>query len=60
LDLGGDLADAAETLLKVRTLLAFDRRAACYPIHRTERCAVRRAPDDLLDDLAIHGSLLGR
>jgi hypothetical protein len=60
LSLDGDLADAGDTLLKIRTLLAFDRHAARYPIYRTERCAVRRPLVELLDDLALHSNFVAQ
>ncbi len=52
-----DLADPAETLLKLRALLSFDRNAARYAVQRTVRCAVRRPLEELFDDLALHTGL---
>ena len=45
--------DLAETVLTLRTLRALDTRAANYPVHRVERCAVRRPVAELLDDIAL-------
>jgi hypothetical protein len=53
----GDLADPADTLLKLRALLSFDRSAARYAVQRTVRCAVRRPLEELFDDLALHTGL---
>jgi ATPase family associated with various cellular activities (AAA) len=53
----GDLADPADTLLKLRALLSFDRSAASYAVQRTVRCAVRRPLEELFDDLALHTGL---
>jgi hypothetical protein len=53
----GDLADPADTLLKLRALLSFDRGAARYAVQRTVRCAVRRMLEELFDDLALHSGL---
>ncbi len=50
----GDLADPADTLLKLRALLSFDRGAARYAVQRTVRCAVRRPLEELFDELALH------
>ncbi len=50
----GDLADPADTLLKLRALLSFDRSAARYAVQRTVRCAVRRPLEELFDDIALH------
>jgi hypothetical protein len=60
LSLRGDLSDPAETLLKLRALQSFDRGAACYAIHRTVRCAVRRPLDEVFDDLALHSALVAQ
>ena len=60
LALRGDLSDPGETLLKLRALQSFDRAAACYAIHRTVRCAVRRPLDEVFDDLALHADLLAQ
>ncbi len=49
-----DLADLADTLLKLRALQSFDRSPTRYAIQRTVRCAVRRALEELFDDLALH------
>ena len=54
LTLRGDLADPADTLLKIRALQSFDRSAIRYAIQRTVRCAVRRPLEELFDDLALH------
>ena len=53
----GEFSDTTEALLRVRTLEAFDRGGENYPVHRVERCAVRRSTDALLDDLALRSSL---
>ena len=53
----GDLAEPADTLLKLRALQSFDRGAARYAIQRTLRCAVRRPLEELFDDLALHTGL---
>jgi len=45
--------DLAETVLTLRTLRALDTRAANYPVHRVERCAVRSPVAELLDDIAL-------
>ena len=60
LALRGDLADPADTLLKLRALLSFDRRATRYAIQRTVRCAVRRPLEALFDDLALHTDLIAQ
>jgi hypothetical protein len=60
LALRGDLADPADTLLKLRALLSFDRRAARYAIQRTVRCSVRRPLEALFDDLALHTDLVAQ
>ena len=52
--LRGDLADPADTLLKIRALQSFDRSARRYAIQRTVRCAVRRPLEELFDNLALH------
>src|SRR6202453_2610016 len=52
-----DLADPADTLLKLRALLSFDRNAARYAVQRTARCAVCRPLEELFDDLALHTGL---
>jgi hypothetical protein len=54
LTLRGDLADPADTLLKIRALQSFDHNAMRYAIQRTVRCAVRRPLEELFDDLALH------
>jgi hypothetical protein len=54
LTLRGDLADPADTLLKIRALRSFDQSAMRYAIQRTVRCAVRRPLEELFDDLALH------
>jgi hypothetical protein len=54
LTLRGDMADPADTLLKIRALQSFDRSAMRYAIQRTVRCAVRRPLEELFDDLALH------
>jgi hypothetical protein len=57
LTLGSGYGDVVGMLLRIRTLRAFDRGAARYPVHRTERCAVRRPLDELLEQIALQGSL---
>lgn len=49
--------ELADTLLTLRTLRAMDIGAARYPVHRVERCAVRRPVAELLDDLALQSGL---
>lgn len=49
--------ELAETLLTLRTLRALDVGAARYPIHRVERCAVRKPGAELLDDMAVQSGL---
>lgn len=56
----GDLADPADTLLKLRALLSFDHGATRYAIHRTVRCAVRRPLEALFDDLALQAHLVAQ
>jgi hypothetical protein len=60
LALRGELADPADTLLKLRALLSFDRRAARYAIQRTVRCSVRRPLEALFDDLALQTDLVAQ
>lgn len=54
LSLRGDLADPADTLLKLRAMQAFDRGAMRYAIQRTVRCASTRPLEELFDDLALN------
>ena len=49
--------ELADTLLTLRTLRAMDIGAARYPVHRVERCAVRKPVAELLDDLALQSGL---
>ncbi len=56
----GDLSDPADVLLKLRALQSFDRGAARYAIQRTVRCAVRRAVEEVFDDLALHTDLVAQ
>lgn len=51
LSLQGDLA---QTLIQLRAIQSFDRRAMSYAIQRTLRCAARRPIDEVFDDLALH------
>lgn len=52
-----DLDDLAGTLLNLRSLRAFNRAPARYPIHRVVRCAVRADVANLFDDLALRSGL---
>lgn len=49
-----DLSDIGEAVFKTRALQAFDSAATRYPIHRHVRCAVKRAVQDVFDDLALN------
>ncbi len=60
LNVRGELADPADTLLKLRVLQSFDRGAKRYAIQRTVRCAVRRPLEELFDDLALHTDLVAQ
>ncbi|HLF13169.1 MAG TPA: hypothetical protein VJA26_18360, partial [Gammaproteobacteria bacterium] len=60
LALRGDLGDLADTILKVRALQAIDCSARTFPIHRNVRYAVRRAIEELFDDLALHTGLVAQ
>ncbi|MBS0366083.1 MAG: AAA family ATPase [Proteobacteria bacterium] len=48
----GEPAEVGNVLLAARTLRAFDRGAAHYPIHRLIRAAARRPVEELFDELA--------
>jgi hypothetical protein len=50
LSLQGDLA---QTLIQLRAIQTFDKRAMSYAIQRTVRCAVRRPIEELFDELAL-------
>jgi SpoVK/Ycf46/Vps4 family AAA+-type ATPase len=60
LALRADLADLADTVLKVRALQAFDCSARTFPVHRNVRYAVRRPIEELFDDLALNTGLVAQ
>jgi hypothetical protein len=51
--LGGEFADIADVLLKLRALQSFSQNPARYPLHRVVRCAVRQELPELFDALAV-------
>jgi hypothetical protein len=53
----GELADPADTAVRLRALRSFARGAARYAIKRTVRCAVRRPLEELFDELALRAGL---
>jgi hypothetical protein len=52
--LNHELSDISDAIVRTRAIQAFEHAAACYPIHRIVRCAVRRKVVDVFDDLALH------
>jgi hypothetical protein len=53
--LGGEFADIADTLLKLRVLQSFSQDPTRYPLHRVVRCAARQELPELFDALAMDG-----